>query len=291
MPKSKRVKAKFLYFQACCLSGNNGEEELFDLLEWINGFAQKPIKERALDVNGVKGRLERTLPISNYGFYALSFMRMDELSDTYTMKTDAQAKHVDLDEDEYIGKRTTALYDPTTHILMVQCNRGGFGASHIESFINQSGVCDDMCYLRPIMNQRTLESLVRNGIGKIDIRFANVRTCIPEQSKDFEGIIEAFSNLEGVTAHIEVGLGYSGEKELNSETVAGFLHDVIGNKDSISRARVALKNDQKSGLIDLFENAEHDWIDFVLQARGEIALEEAAYNMVEKYMTARRRLL
>lgn len=289
MPKSKRVKAKFQYFQACCLTGGEGEEELFDLFEWIDIFSRKPIGKRALEVNGVKGRLERTLPISHYGFYALSFMRMDELSDTYTMKEDSQAKHVDLEEDEYIGKRTTALYDPATHILMVQCNRGGFGASHIESFVNQSGVCGDMCYLRPIMNQRTLEMMLERGIGKVDIRFANVRTCIPDQSKDFEGIVEAFSRLESITAHVELGLGYSGEKELNKETVSGFLHDVIANKDSISRAKVALSNDKKSDMIDLFENAEHDWIDFVLHARGEIALEEAANNMAEKYMLARRR--
>ena len=291
MPRARRVKAKYLYYQVCCLSENTGEEELFDLLEWINSFALRPIENRALEVNGVRGRLERTMPVSNYGFYALSFMRMDELSDTYTMKNAAQAKHVDLDSDEYIGKRTTALYDPATHIFMIQNNRGGLSSMYIESFINQSDVCEEKCYLRPILSRATLDAMLRKGVDKIDIRFSNVRTCIPEQSDDFEKVVEAFKNLEGITAHIEVGLGSTRQPELNRETVSYFLHDIARNQHSISRARIALNDDQKGDLIDLFKNVEHDWIDYVLRPRGEIAFEEAANNMTEKYMLARRRLL
>ena len=283
---AKYVKIKFQYFEVCCF-GKDGEEELYDLKLWIEKMNQQSFEERTANVRGIKCRLEDFVKKETVGFYGMRFMRLDELSNTYKIKERDAAKHIDLDDDEYIGTSTVALYDPKLHVLMIQINKSGVSVASIESYINMTmGAEEDeenICYLRPILNPLDIERLGKQNIMKLDVRFANLEKFKASEDSNMERLIAGFREMDGVTAHIEVGLGRTKAATMNSETVSGMIKEIQGNRESVSSAKIKLREDQKAAVYDLFDNILHSYIDFRIESRKEIAFLVMLNEMIERY--------
>lgn len=278
------VNVNYQCYEVCTVNGETGAEELYDLREWFKRMQKKEIAEKNLVVNGIRGRLEDICCEDDYGYYGLCFMRLDELSNTYKASETKPAEHIDLNDDEYIGRSTVALYDPNLHVLMVQSNRGGYGVTSIENYIQMSVDSENkFCFLRPILSAFEIEKCIKNNVTKLDVRFSNIRTVEVTNSREFGEIIENFKKLEGVTAHLELGLGYSGIDSLNNETIYEVVQDITRNKESISTAKIKLNDDAKSTLFDIFDTIEHEKITFPLERGKELAFLFMFSHMVEKY--------
>lgn len=243
------------------------------------------LKERKREISGIEGRLEIVEPVLNDTMYALNFMRLDVLSNTYIVKPDKRAKHVDLEENEYIGKNTVAIYDPKYSVLMLQCNRGSYGVSGIESYINSFNDSDELCYIRPISYELPEKVLNDAPALKLDVRFANTRQVNVKNSRLFAKIIDACNQMECYTAHFEFGLGHNKGEELKKDTIVEAVRVVKdpANKDAVSAARLTLSDDQKSNVFDLIDNIYDDKIDFTVPARGELGFKTMKDSMIEKY--------
>lgn len=287
MDEKKRVTIKYQYYQLCTFEDDEYTENLYDLVEWIGRVENLKLSEKIHETSGIAGRLESAFPIGNDQFYALNFMRLDILSNTYILEKTSEARHVDLGENEYIGKNTVVLYDPKYSIVMIQCNRGSYGVTGLQSYINSFNEGMDLCYFRPVANTISKEYIEKSHTLKIDIRFANTRQFNVRNSKFFNNIIDACNDVECYTAHIECGLGHIRGKELEKETIAEIVEDIRNpfNRDSISSARLTLSDDQKSNIFDLFDNIYSDKIDFVVPARGELKFKYMANCMLDKYDT------
>lgn len=291
MAKSKYVSVNFLYYQLWTVG--QGEDGLYDLTDWLNMINNLDYAERVKTVNDITGRVEDIagLAVDNE-IYALNMMRMEEVSDTYVLTEDAEAKHVDLDENEYIGRNTVFLYDNRRKIVMVQCNRGGYGVSGIESYINSFYEDGPHCHFRPIENRFVLNNNPNRHYFKLDVRFANVREFRAHNSIEFERIINAFNQADCLTAHIEMGVGYNynRENELSGEAIQNAIMDIMdeNNRTCISSARVTLTDDQKSEIFNLFDNIMMDKISFTIPPRGELGFEVMANRMYEIYEDATR---
>lgn len=101
--KVKKVSIKYLFFQAF----KTGTEECFDLVQWIDKCQNDLLQER--NINGIRGRLEEYMMLSKTRYIALNFMRLEEISDTYIVQKNKRARHIDLDDGEYLGKKTIVL--------------------------------------------------------------------------------------------------------------------------------------------------------------------------------------
>lgn len=285
MEDKKRVTIKYQYYQLCKFDGDNYTEDLYDLIEWIGRVENYSLEEKVHEVSGIEGRLETVLPVNDDAFYALNFMRLDILSNTYILEKDSEARHVDLGENEYIGKNTVVLYDPNHSVAMVQCNRGSYGVFGLQNYINSFNDGMNLCYFRPIIDNMSLDYLENARALKLDIRFANTRQFRVEKSRFFSKIIDACNDVECYTAHIECGLGYNRAQELEKETITEVVEDVQNpiNRDAVSSARLTLSDDQKSSIFDLFENIYYDKIDFTIPARGELGFNYMTQHMINKY--------
>ncbi len=286
MAKTKYVSVNFLYFQLWTVG--QIEEGLYDLTEWLDMINGLDYADRVKTVNGITGRAEDIAALANNDdVYALNMMRMDVVSDTYVLTEDAEARHVDLEEDEYIGKNTVFLYDNRRKIVMVQCNRGGYGVAGIESYINSFFTEGPRCHFRPIENRFVLNNNPNRHYYKLDVRFANVREFHAHNSVEFERIINAFNQADCLTAHIEMGVGYNynRENELSSETIQNAIMDIMdeNNRTCVSSAKVVLTDDQKSEIFNLFDNIMMDKIRFTIPPRGELGFEVMANRMYETY--------
>lgn len=160
MNDKKRVSIKYQYYQLCTFDGDEYTENLYDLVEWLGRVGKLSLEDKVHEVSGIEGRLENAKPVLNDTLYALNFMRLDILSNTYILEKGSEARHVDLDENEYIGRNTVVLYDPKYSVVMVQCNRGSYGVSGLESYINSFNDGMDLCYFRPIYNEITEQHLM-----------------------------------------------------------------------------------------------------------------------------------
>ncbi len=281
----RSVAIEFQYFEICCLKDNEKYESKYDLRKWINLIMEtkESLDKRIREIGSIKGRLENIDLVSDE-FYVMNFMRMEEISNTYIVKESERAQHIDLEDDEYIGRNTVVLYDPRLQVVMVQRNRGGYGVSAIESYINSFNTPDDSCYFRPISNK--FEYNGQNGsFLKLDVRFANIRNVVVHNSKAFERIIDACNEIECLTAHLEVGLGYTRGEELNAETITAVIEDIRDprNKGSIASAKVKFTDDQKSEIFDLFDNLVHDVLYFIVPSRGELSFFNIAEKMAKRY--------
>lgn len=285
MNDKKRVSIKYQYYQLCTFDGNEYTEKLYDLIEWLGRVGGLSLEEKVHEVSGIEGRLESAIPVLNDTFYALNFMRLDILSNTYILEKDSEARHVDLGENEYIGKNTVVLYDPKYSVVMVQCNRGSYGVSGLQSYINSFNDGMNLCYFRPIANEMTDEYLETSHALKVDIRFANTRQFNPGKSRFLNRVIDACGQMECYTAHLECGLGYNRSHELEKDTIIEMVNELRNpeNREAISSARLTLSDDQKSSVFDMFDNIYADKIDFVIPARGELSFNNMISNMVDKY--------
>ncbi len=281
----KQVVIKYQYFEVCCMDGDDRTEMLYNLEGWVHRINTIPLPVRLKDVNGIKGRIENVDRLLDDQYISLNFMRLEELSNTYKVKENTAAEHIDLELDEYIGKNTVVLYDPRLHVVMVQCNRGSYGVTAIESYINSFNVPNDLCYFRPIDNAFDSLMLQRGKTTHLDIRFANTRQFVARNSRHLERFLETCNEMESFTAHIEIGLGYTRGGALNNETISAAINDLRnpGNRESVSSAKVTLNEDQKSSVFDLFENIINDKISYIVPARGELAYNFMADKMAERY--------
>ncbi|MCI8581216.1 MAG: hypothetical protein HFH04_10820 [Dorea sp.] len=285
MNDKKRVTIRYQYYQLCTFEDDNYTENLYDLVEWLGRVGGLDLEEKVHEVSGIEGRLEAALPVGNDEFYALNFMRLDILSNTYILEKDTEARHVDLGENEYIGRNTVILYDPRYSIAMVQCNRGSYGVSSLQSYINSFNEGMELCYFRPIIDEMTQEYLEKAHTLKFDVRFANTRQFRTENSRFFNNVIDACNEIECYTAHIECGLGYNRGCELEKETVSEMVRELRNpqNRDAISSAKITLSDDQKSSVFELFNNIYSDKINFTVPARGELAFSDMTDYMIDKY--------
>ncbi|SHK31059.1 DUF6731 family protein [Hespellia stercorisuis] len=285
MAEKKRIGIKYQYYQICTFDGDEYTEKLYDLLGWMDRVSKLSRGETVHEVSGIEGRIENIIPVYDDMFYGLNFMRLDVISNTYILERESKARHIDLSDDEYIGKNTVVLYDEKRSVAMVQCNRGSYGVHALQNYINSFNSPNELCYFRPIHDELRLDDLNDRETLKLDVRFANTRNFKPINSRFFEQVIDAYNQIECYTAHIECGLGYTKGSVLNKETIYDIASDIRNpqNDGTVSSAKLTLTDDQKSSVYDLFENICYDKIDFTIPARGELRFEDMAQKMAVKF--------
>lgn len=284
--RNKRKKIKCTYYEVVSRNEATGEEELYDLRLWLIRIAGKSLQERIKKMDsGDDGRLESAITIQQ-SLYALNFMRLDVASNTYKVKEDAHAEHIDLEDDEYIGRNTVALYDPENHIMMIQRNRGSFHAPAIETYINQTNE-GEACFLRPVANQFHMADCNNYVYRKINVVCSDIRQFEPEGSATFERIIQTCNDLGALTVHLEIGLGRERGASLNSETVSEVVGAIQRNAGCVSSAKVTMMDDEKQCVYDLFHNWDYDILTFTIPDRGELNFESVAQKMYEAYSERR----
>ena len=293
---AKHIKIKCRYYQVRAVVNGEVSVNTYDLRPWIDIMNGKLYTERKRILNGVMGRLEEQVQFENEEYYAFNFMRMDEFSSSYKTKDDAAAEHIDIDviDDEYIAKNTVAFYDPEKSILMIQCNRGGYSESSIQNYIN-SFFQEQRCCLLPIFENIDVFSDA-NEYMKLDVRMGNLSEFVPTRNSCFESLIQAFRQLDGLTAHecgysipnyiVEIGLGHNRTKRLNGEQVRVALADLNNNRGCVSSAKVKLTDDQITGVYDLFDHIGHDEMECTIDEHGEIGFEYLAQRMYDTYVYA-----
>lgn len=275
----KKKNIKFTYFEV--ITTVEDREVLYDLKNWLYKITSMSIEERKKTANGVQGRLENIEKIAN-NFFALNFMRLDEASDAYKAKVGSKAEHIDLADDEYLGKNTVAVYDSNNHIILIQNNKGSYTANAIQNYINATND-GDTCYFKPIIDSFDAKRCKKGKIRKIIASCSSVNEFNTEGSVNFERIIKSCKDMGGYTFYIEIGVGYGKDKKLNNQSICETVNTLLQNRGCLSKAKVELSDDAASGVYDLFDNLCIGKFDILVPERGELDYLKIAKNIYSIY--------
>ena len=277
--KGKKKNIKFTYYEV--VTEIDDKEKLYDLLFWFNRIRKLNIVQRKRTINDIQGRLENMAQIDD-NIYAVNFMRLDVSSDTYKVKDNKKAEHIDLEDDEYLGKNTVALYDSETHIIMIQNNRGSYSANAIQYYINDTNE-DEKIYFRPIINSFDILNCKKRRNKKIIVRCSDVGAFRTYGNPSFERIIETCNQMDAHSFYIEIGVGQQRNSKLDSESVYEVANTLLKNRNCVSNAKVVLDDERAQGAIDLFDNWETSTITFTVPERGELKFEDISDAMYGAY--------
>lgn len=276
----KKKHIKFTYYEV--ITQENDKEVLYDLNKWLDVITQKSLIERKETIGDVQGRLE-TVSIIKNNFYALNFMRLDEASDAYKVKKDEKAEHIDLADDEYLGKNTVAVYDSQNHVILIQNNKGSYTVNAIQNYINATNN-GTICYFRPILDKFNATRCKKGRIKKLIVGCSAVEQFDADGSKAFERIIESCDELGGHTFNIEIGVGRRKGKQLNNQNIYEAVNTLYQNKACLSKAQISLTDDKADAVYDLFDNFRVGKFDLIIPERGEIDYIIIAEKMYYQYV-------
>lgn len=120
---------------------------------------------------------------------------------------------------------------------------------------------------------------------KLDVRLANIRQFDATNNSSFEYFIDGINRVEGLNAHIEIGLGYNRGARLNQDEVRIAIADLVNNRGCVTSAKIRLSDEQKTGVYDLFDNLCNDTIVCSVNDKtGGIPFETLAERMCDKYI-------
>lgn len=280
---SRRVKitCKYYWVKKYSEIGNGKDEELFDLLEWLEKIKDMDLSQKVKPIGTEKGRLD--ICKSRDDYFALNFIKMEEYSSMYIVGHEKNARHVDIsvENDEYIGKNTVALYDSKRAIMMVMSNRGGFSPNTITSYIN-SFYDEPVCVLEPIKENKNYYN-PHSKYGKITIKISSVNDFISSKGAPYEEALRAAAQMDSETFSFEFNVGRKKNKYLDADVVRTIISDAFNNMGAVSIAQVRMTDEEGTALYNLFENVMCSTLSMKSDEKGEIAFEEIASNMIEEY--------
>lgn len=278
---SRKVNITCRYYNVKAYKDNPTSTEKYNLLNWLNSISEMSLTSRTKSIGQTRGRLDNIARRNN--FYALNFIRMESYSSTYIVTDNENAKHVDIsvENDEYIGKNTVAIYDSENAILMLMGNQGGFSAHTITSYIN-SFFEQPVCVLDPIKTNKNFDN-PDNKYGKISIKISNVHDYVSTHGCAYEEALDKARDMGANTMSFEFSMGRKTRDYLDANMVKTIISDAYSNMGAVSIARVKMQDEEGTAIYNLFENVKNVVISLQADFKGEIEYTAIASAMIDAY--------
>lgn len=282
MSRKIQIKCQFFQVNKYFEGNDNKKEELYNLGHWISRVNELDLLQLKKEFNGIKGRLENCNNVESR-FFTFNFVKMLDYSSTYVVKQGEAAKHVDIsvENDEYIGNNTVAIYDSEKSIFVVMGTRAGFSAYSITNYIN-SFFEKPVCYLKPIRNKTDLFKRT-NKYGKIKIKIKSVEDYVPTPGVVYEDALEVAKNMGAESYEFEFNVGRKRDKYLDADTVRTIMSDALHNLGAVSIAQVKMTDEKGTNVYELFDNVQKYTLTLEANDNGEVPYSIIASAMVEKY--------
>lgn len=254
-----------------------GSGELFDLVDWIDKIKKDGMEKKAIEVSGIKARIECCKYEKNSEIWAIRFMRLRDTNIPSKVKENEEAEVIELEDDEYIGEDITMIYEKKSGLAMVQSNRFSLGISKIEELLSKTyGDSNIFINFRPILNKKAKEYSQKNYYKTFEISFANVQRWQNTGARGyaFNSLMNLAKKIDCYTGKLSIGLGHSRADTLNQNEAVIFIQDLQENKQYVRSAKVKVQKIDGTGddendveIIDLFEDIFQDIISFTLRSK------------------------
>ena len=289
-----RRQIKFCYYKVAKIEINGNEQShvvgKFNLAEWLMSMKSKALVQRNVKLSDCIVNLGEYRFDSETEIYAIRAYKLRDANIPSKLKEGEDATPIPLDPDEYIGEDINFLYDRKRSICMLQQNRMSIGVSRLAEWINQ--ICPMENYkvaFIPISDKFNANRIGDRLVRTFEISFANFEPDNKEGS--LAEMIKSVNKYNGTTAKITISVGREKKAELDKVGIVDLINDVQDNPGMINSAKIKLKSDTSYSdddkprveIVDLLENAIHDYIAFDIEKKKPLEFTYAKSRMLEKY--------
>jgi hypothetical protein len=283
-------KIRFDYFKVVCLpkfAPDDDEDQAYNLDYIINKWSNLTLQERIRPCRKELARLEELDYKSEKKIYTLLFCRLRDNKIPSKVKQNEPSRPIELEKDEFLGEKVSAVYDEDLNILILQKSTDSLSASGIQEYINIFVDPSLKVYLRPIFIPDILEKVNNAKIIKsIDIKFAGLnKNSTLKVGSSLGKCISSVQEYERVNSSLFISVGKKKNRSLVLERVRNLINDILVSKDIVKSASVSIQENENSSIdyIDLIEQRVFDYLDFCYVRREELSHNEIVGRVIDHY--------
>lgn len=281
---------KFSYYTVCMMKDEqDNNPKRFDFESWISKAISDKIEKKEIEFNNVIARLEEMEGDEQNEIWKMKILKLRDTNIPSIVKKSEEAKPIELEDDEYIGEDLLIIYDSKKQVMMIQCNRFAMSKGKLEAYFNKIwGNQKEKIVLIHISKQINTSIIKKKNFRHLVVRLANIH-AVEDTYRPFSKIINSYHEMGGKagTLIFSLGRGKQPKKGLSQEQIPIMLDDIYDNLDMVTDAFLKVKDDDDSShvdIIDLFDNALHEYIDFKLEKRTALEFHYATRLMIDAYM-------
>ena len=229
--QEKEKKIKFDYAQIYSYTSGSDKktlenEQLFQLEDFLKFAKSLDVSKLKFPYYGEDVILKEITKIDNSSLWKLHFIRIRAAELPVIINNSSnEFKHIDLDDDEYIGEEISVLYDAKRYVMMTQRNRNALGLKGIESFINQAlNDINNIIRIKPIPIANDIKTLKNCLLRKFEVSYANVKSNNANPNSALWNFLSSSSKMNSFRTTISFSIGNGRKKEsLTSKEISQFL--------------------------------------------------------------------
>lgn len=293
--QKRRIRV-YYYVLECTKKDERGKiiSRNFDVDVFLKNIDEIPLAERVIKNQDDYARLE-------YFFYpkgnensmvALVFNRMSDFNTLRKSKFDEFSESIPLEENEYIDKTCSVVYDFKLNLLAMQNNLGAITARGIEQYLAQKYKGGEYEFrLIPVVSPGAVEAIKKQRLFRgfsFTLKGIGSNTKLAEGTES-ELLIDSFRNSQKMgspTTKIEYSMGNKRKDNLNIEFLLKLIPDLQRNKDLVDKAEFYIrKNESDDGettILNLFQAHLSDFIELEVVPRQPVSPKEVIKKVIDK---------
>lgn len=293
--QKKLVKA-YYYELECTKKDKNGKKMLidFDIDVFLRDIEKIPLEKRVIEYQGDYTRLETFYypKECNDSLVALVFNRMSDFNTLRKSKLNERSESIPLEDNEYIDKECSVVYNLDLKVLAIQNNRGALTARGVEQYLSQK--YRDGKYefqLKPVVSPNVVEAIKHKKLfRKIVIKLNNIGkyTQLAEGTKS-ELLISSFKSCQSIhstTGLMEFSMGYNRKDNLDVNSTLQLVTDLEKNKNLVDKAEFYMRknesDDEETTVLNFLQINLFDVLELEVVPRKPVLHQSIIKEMIDK---------
>lgn len=269
---------------------NSATEKKVDLSELFNQAIKMTKKEATKDFRGEKARIQM-ISQGEDGVYEIQFLRLRETTPPGIATDEGEFELIKLEDNEYIGEFTAALYDSSRCLLIMHRNLHAFTPSGLEEYIasTMKDVNRDI-FLKPIFSKVDIEKIINSKVYRsfnISVRPEDIESF--NENSPLNKILKQAEKFDGSNINIGITVGRSKkDRTLDPKATRMLIQDAKNNTE-LNRFVINYKEfeDSKVEEIDLIDERMHDSYVFTIDREKPLTYLMVISKLIELYNTRR----
>ena len=292
----KKLIRIYYYELECTKKDENGKIERidFDIDIFLREIDALLLQERVVEYQGDYTRLENFYyPKENSSsLVALVFNRMSDFNTLRKSKLNERSESIPLEDNEYIDKECSIVYNLDLKILAIQNNRGALTARGVEQYLSQKyGDGKYEFKLNPVVSPNVIEAIKNQRLfRKVIIKLSHIgrytQLATGTKSELLVNIFKSCQTSHSTTGVMELSMGYNRKDNLDVDSTLELVSDLERNKDLVDRAdfymRKSESDDEETTVLNFLQINLSDVIELEVVPREPVSYKTVIKEMVDK---------